>query len=215
MVVKIIIVICYVALIHFLVNELLLARMWKARSDNFHEWGMNDEEFEEYIERRKATLKENALIEWFWNDPFKELRIARKLGFIRIPMSISFGLLEEDIGQGASPYYQGRLLTVDGVYSIWKDKDNTPRFELPAYIRITLFARYTMYITWGFDWKPGVPFTEQYDIDKYWEQVLWCWHYADKSLEKGRETWPWKSSENGVDVSTWDDRYVRSKFKKN
>ena len=56
MVVKIIIVICYVALIHFLVNELLVARMWKARSDNFHEWGMNAEEFVEYIERRKATL---------------------------------------------------------------------------------------------------------------------------------------------------------------
>ena len=214
MVVKIIIIICYVALIHFLVNELLLARMWKARSDNFHEWGMNDEEFEEYIKKRKATLKESSLIEWFWNNPFKELRIARKLGFIRIPMSISFGLLEEDIYQGASLWEQGRLLTVDGVYGIWKDKDNTPRFELPAYIRITLFARYTMYITWGFDWKPGVPFTEQYDVDKYWEQVLWCWYYADKSLEKGRETWPWKSSENGVDVSTWDDRYVRSKFKK-
>ena len=214
MVVKIIIIICYVALIHFLVNELLLARMWKARSDNFHEWGMTDEEFAKHLEWRKNTLMESSLIEWFWNEPFKEVRIARKLGFIRIPMHVSFGLLEEDIGQGASLYYQGRLLTVDGVYSIWKDKENTPRFEFPAYIRITLFARYTMYITWGFDWKPGIPLTEQYDNDDYWEQALWCWYYADKSLEKGRETWPWKTSKDGVDVSTWDERYIKKNKRK-
>ena len=214
MVVKIIIIICYVALIHFLVNELLVARKWKMRSDNFHEWGMSDEEFEESLKWHKNVLKENDLIEWFWNNPFRDVHRARKLGFIKIPMHIHFGLLEEDLGQGASLYYQGRLLTVDGSPSVWKDKFDTPRFEFPAYIRITLFARYTMYITWGFDWQQGVPLTEQYDNDDYWEQVLWCWYYADKSLEKGRETWPWKTTKDGVDVSTWDERYIKKNKRK-
>jgi hypothetical protein len=214
MVVKIIIIICYVALIHFLVNELVLTRRWKMCSDNFHEGGMNDEEFEKFIEMQKEAVKQNDLIEWFWNKPFRDVRRARKLGFIRIPMHLHFGLLDNDLGQGASLYYQGRILTVDGSPIVWKDKYETPRFEFPAYIRITLFARYTMYISWGFDWKPGIPLTEQYDNDDYWEQALWCWYYADKSLEKGRETWPWKTSKDGVDVSTWDERYIKKNKRK-
>ena len=214
MVVKIIIIICYVALIHFLVNELVLTRRWKMCSDNFHEGGMNDEEFEKFIEMQKEAVKQNDLIEWFWNKPFRDVRRARKLGFIRIPMHLHFGLLDNDLGQGASLYYQGRILTVDGSPIVWKDKYETPRFEFPAYIRITLLARYTMYITWGFDWKPGIPLTEQYDNDDYWEQALWCWYYADKSLEKGRETWPWKTSKDGVDVSTWDERYIKKNKRK-
>jgi hypothetical protein len=214
MVVKIIIIICYVALIHFLVNELVLTRRWKMCSDNFHEGGMNDEEFEKFIEMQKEAVKQNDLIEWFWNKPFRDVRRARKLGFIRIPMHLHFGLLDNDLGQGASLYYQGRILTVDGSPIVWKDKYETPRFEFPAYIRITLLARYTMYISWGFDWKPGIPLTEQYDNDDYWEQALWCWYYADKSLEKGRETWPWKTSKDGVDVSTWDERYIKKNKRK-
>lgn len=183
-------------------------------SDNFHEGGMNDEEFEKFIEMQKEAVKQNDLIEWFWNKPFRDVRRARKLGFIRIPMHLHFGLLDNDLGQGASLYYQGRILTVDGSPIVWKDKYETPRFEFPAYIRITLLARYTMYITWGFDWKPGIPLTEQYDNDDYWEQALWCWYYADKSLEKGRETWPWKTSKDGVDVSTWDERYIKKNKRK-
>ena len=62
--------------------------------------------------------------------------------------------------------------------------------------------------------KPGTSWDDMYDDDQYWEQALWCIYYCNGDLDKGRETWPWRTDKNGVDVSTWDEKYIRKKYRK-
>ena len=89
MVAKIILIVCFVSLAFFLIMELLGARRWKyLKRINF-----SDEEAETIMMRDREILKTNKLFEWLWLSPFKDLRKARKAGFIRIPMHITSGFI--------------------------------------------------------------------------------------------------------------------------
>lgn len=87
---------------------------------------------------------------------------------------------------------------------MWKDKYNTPRYEVPPYIWIHI---YKLNLVWYWDLSPNL-YLENPDnlVDDYWEQVLWYLFYSNKSIEKAKETWPITWSETGI--STWSDKYL-------
>ena len=141
MAVKVLIIVCFLMLLYFLAAELLAARKWKRLVKYAGKYGFSDEKYEEIVKRDTEIAKKNKLFQFDWLHPTKDMRRARKIGFIRVPARIQFGL-----------------------------------------------------------------------VDEYWEQALWCLYYCDGSLEKGRETWPWRGMD---EKSTWDEKYVRNKFRKN
>ena len=211
MVVKIVFILCYLALFYFLAVELLAARKWKRLVKYRGEYGFSDDEYEEIDKRDRQIAKENKWIQIDWLRPTHDLKKIRKLGFIRMPLQIQFGLADE-LWEHTSPYYRGRLLGIEGFDENWKDKDRTPRFENPPHIYITLFGTFGINLIWRFRNKPGTAWDDMYDDDQYWEQALWCIYYCNGDLDKGRETWQWRTDKNGVDVSTWDERYIRKKI---
>ena len=87
---------------------------------------------------------------------------------------------------------------------MWKDKYNTPRYEVPPYIWIHI---YKLNLVWYWDLSPNL-YLENPDnlVDEYWEQALWYLFYSSKSIEKAKETWPITWSETGI--STWFDKYL-------
>ena len=216
MVVKLIFILGYLALVHFLTDELILARKWKRLVKYPERFGFTDEEFDEILKRDEGYLKKNKYIETeYWDKEFRnEFKMAKKLGFIRIPVNIHIGILGEDYGPGGRMIGQGRIFTAESCGVGWKTKWGTPRFEYNPYMRFTLFAKYTIYLVWSFRWNFGTPMEDRMDNDQYWEQVLWCAYYCDMDLDKGRETWGWVTDKGGVDVSTWDEKYLKRKYRK-
>ena len=87
---------------------------------------------------------------------------------------------------------------------MWKDKYNTPRYEVPPYIWIHI---YKLNLVWYWDLSPNF-YLENPDnlVDDYWEQALWYLFYSNKFIEKAKETWPITWSETGI--STWSDKYL-------
>jgi len=213
MVVKIVFILCYLVLSYFLAVELLAARKWKRLVKYLGEYGFTDEQYEEIDERDRQIAKENKWIQIDWLRPAHDLKKIRKLGFIRMPVQIQFGLADE-LWEHTSPYYRGRILGIEGFDENWKDKMGDPRFETSPHIYITLFGTFGINLIWRFRNKPGTTWEDMYDDDQYWEQALWCIYYCDGDLKKGRRTWPWTTSKNGVDVSTWDDKYIRKSIRK-
>lgn len=208
MVVKLILICCYILLFYFLAVELLDTRKWKKFVKYAGKYAFSDEEFQEIMERKRQILRENELFEWFWYHPFEEMRKARKCGFLRLPIHCQIGFADE-LACHTSPGYRGRILGVNACGVGWKDKYETPRFESSPHIFITLFGIIGINIFWGYryNWHEE----ERWDISDYWEQALWCIYYCDGDLDKGRKTWPWSS--NGI--STWDEKYVKPKYRKN
>ena len=102
---------------------------------------------------------------------------------------------------------------------MWKDKYNTPRYEVPPFIWIHI---YKLNFVWYWDLSPTFKFTNpNWDmVDDYWEQALWYLFYyldnygnttLDKNLDKpdinkARNWWPITWSETGL--STWSDKYL-------
>lgn len=213
MVVKIVFILCYLVLSYFLAVELLAARKWERLVKYRGEYGFSDDEYEEIDKRDRRIAKENKWIQFDWLYPTNDLKKIRKLGFIRLPIRFQFGLADE-LWEHTSPYYRGRLLGIEGFDENWKDKDRTPRFETSPHIYITLFGTFGINLIWRFRNKPGTSWDDRYDDDQYWEQALWCIYYCNGDLDKGRETWPWRTDKNGVDVSTWDEKYIRKKYRK-
>ena len=211
MAVRILIIFCVLFLVYFLVVELLAARKWKRLVKYAGKWGFSDENYEKIVKRDRDIAKKNKLFQFDWFHPTRDMRKVRKLGFIRIPVHIHAGLAEE-LWQHTSPFYRGRILGIEAFDEGWKDKYNTPRFETNPHIYITLFGVFGINIIWGFKYDINAPDEERYDVDKYWEQALWCLYYCDGDLEKARETWPWRDMK---EESTWDEKYVRNKFRKN
>jgi hypothetical protein len=94
----------------------------------------------------------------------------------------------------------------------WKDKFDTPRYEVPPYIWIHLFK-------WNFLWYWNLPDTIEYNlksdyIDDYWEQALWYLYYYntysqglldEPNIEKARESWPWQDTHNN---SSWNNKFL-------
>ena len=96
---------------------------------------------------------------------------------------------------------------------MWKDKYDTPRYEVPPYIWIHL---YKLNLVWYWDLSP-----HQYkEIDDYWEQALWyLFYYEDNYLDnnskdnlnapdinKARENWPWRDYK--TKLSSWNDKFL-------
>lgn len=209
MVVKFIILCCFVVLFYFLAVELLAARKWKYLTRIFGMSDYNDEDLEKIISRDSRIAKENKWFQIDWIHPTKDLRKIRKLGFIRMPVHIQFGIADE-MWEHTSPYYRGRILGIEGFDENWKDKDRVPRFETSPHIYITLFGTFGINIVWSFYYNFGTPKEERYDNDQYWEQALWCLYYCNGDIDKGRETWPWSCD----GVSTWDEKYLKKKYRK-
>ena len=210
MVVKLLFIILFLVLFYFLVVELLAARKWKRLVKYPQEFGFTDEEYEGIVKRDREIRKQSKFIEWYWSNPVKDLRKARKLGFINMPFHVNVGIAEE-MHSGPGAYYRGRLLAVEAFEEFWKDKWNTPRFEFNPHIYITLFGTFGINIVWSFYYEFGAPREERYDNDQYWEQALWCIYYCGGDLEKARNTWPWR---NEKEESTWDEKYVKQKYRK-
>ena len=85
----------------------------------------------------------------------------------------------------------------------WKDKYNTPRHEENPFISIALFNK--LFFNWS--WKLPEELEEHWiDIEDYWEQGLWWLYYADKDINKARETWPWTTEDN---KSTWNNKWLQ------
>jgi hypothetical protein len=94
----------------------------------------------------------------------------------------------------------------------WKDKFDTPRYEVPPYIWIHLFKL-------NFLWYWNLPDTIEYNlksdyIDDYWEQALWYLYYYntysqglldEPNIEKARESWPWQDTHNN---SSWNNKFL-------
>ena len=211
MAVRILIIFCVLFLVYFLVVELLAARKWKRLVKYAGKWGFSDENYEKIVKRDRDIAKKNKLFQFDWLHPTRDMRKVRKLGFIRIPVHIHAGLVEE-LWQHTSPFYRGRILGIEAFDEGWKDKYNTPRFETNPHIYITLFGVFGINIIWGFKYDINAPDEERYDADRYWEQALWCLYYCEKKKKKARETWPWRDMK---EESTWDEKYVRNKFRKN
>lgn len=107
-------------------------------------------------------------------------------------------------------YYYGELAPIHIISSDvdWKDKWNTPRFEGPPYIIISLFGcRFIWY--WSFDREVSG------ENEDYWEQALWYLNYYRNDsygrldapdINKARDSWPWQDYE--TKLSTWNDKYL-------
>lgn len=78
----------------------------------------------------------------------------------------------------------------------WKDKYDTPRFEWQPSFQIYFFL-------WQFciHWNSPVG-----DNDEYYEHILWYLYYADKDINKARDTWGWKYADTLI--STWNNNYL-------
>lgn len=102
---------------------------------------------------------------------------------------------------------------------MWKDKQDTPRYEVPPYIWIHV---YKLNLVWYWDLSLGFKFANPRNdmVDDYWEQALWYLYYYhdnygntmfDKHLDKpniniARDMWPgmWYNTQE----STWSDKYL-------
>lgn len=91
----------------------------------------------------------------------------------------------------------------------WKDKYDTPRFEVPPYIWIHLFKLNIIWY-WDLPEHQKIRFT-----DDYWEQALWYLHYYNTisygkltgpNISKACESWPWENSLTGE--SSWKDEFL-------
>lgn len=90
----------------------------------------------------------------------------------------------------------------------WKDKYETPRYEVPPYIWIHLFG---LNLIWYWD----LPIHLYKETDDYWEQALWYLYYYDTysqglldtpDINKARESWPWQ--EYKTKQSSWSDKFL-------
>lgn len=82
----------------------------------------------------------------------------------------------------------------------WKDKFDTPRFEWNPSFQIWFFK-------WQFciHWKAPIE-----NEDTYWEMVLWYLRYANKDINKARDTWPWRQYD--TKQSTWNDECLNLQY---
>ena len=81
---------------------------------------------------------------------------------------------------------------------MWKDKYDTPRFEVAPYIWIHI---YKMNLVWYWSYPK-----RRYLEDEYWEQALWYLYYSNSDIKKAKKTWPWIEFKSHK--STWKNKYL-------
>lgn len=83
---------------------------------------------------------------------------------------------------------------------LWKDKDDTPRFENHPCIWIHIFK-----LNFIWYWEAS---------EEYWEQALWYLYYNNRisygmlerpNIQRAKQSWPWQDM-NGN--NTWTDKYL-------
>ena len=95
----------------------------------------------------------------------------------------------------------------------WKDKWNSPRYEEPPHVWISLFG---FNLFWYWDLPNSLLYNKTDCVDDYWEQALWYLYYASYNKEKkgydeldinkARESWPWQDYE--TKKSTWNNKFL-------
>ena len=87
---------------------------------------------------------------------------------------------------------------------MWKDKYNTPRYEVPPYIWIHIWK---INFIWWYEYSNNLG-----ETDDYWEQALWYLFYYDKykmnkpDILSAEKYWPWEDYKNHK--STWSNKYL-------
>lgn len=87
---------------------------------------------------------------------------------------------------------------------MWKDKYDTPRYEVPPYIWIHIW-KINFIWWWEYSDKLG-------ETDNYWEQALWYLFYCDEYKMKKPDIlaasnyWPWTDYE--TKITTWKNDYL-------
>lgn len=91
----------------------------------------------------------------------------------------------------------------------WKDKYETPRFEMSPYFTIYLFGFFQIWVE--------LDISDDFSESEYWEQLLWMLFYigrestrtlTDDDWNEAKRTWPWTSTDSdGIKRSTWTDEY--------
>ena len=84
----------------------------------------------------------------------------------------------------------------------WKDKWETPRYEEPPHIWISLFG-FNLFWYWDL---PNSYNLKKEGVDDYWEQALWYLYYSnEKDIDKVKSSWPWVGEK---EISTWNDKFL-------
>jgi len=84
-----------------------------------------------------------------------------------------------------------------------KQKYDSPRFEWSPSFQIYFFG--VQFCIW---WNAPKLKNEKYpDNDLYYEMILWYVYYADKDINKAKETWGW--TDGDTKLSTWNDEYLK------
>jgi hypothetical protein len=78
----------------------------------------------------------------------------------------------------------------------WKEKYGSPRYEWSPMFQINFF-HWQFCMIW---------FAPDYDNDLYYEMILWYLFYADKDINKAKNTWEWIDGD--TKLSTWNDEYL-------
>jgi len=95
---------------------------------------------------------------------------------------------------------------------MWKDKYDSPRYEVPPYIWIHV---YKLNLVWYWDLPINLLKDSESHIDDYWEQALWYLYYTNtisqvllgkSNIEMAKESWPWQDYE--TEKSTWNDKFL-------
>lgn len=87
---------------------------------------------------------------------------------------------------------------------MWKDKYNSPRYEVPPYIWIHIWK---FNFIWWWEYSHDI-----LETDEYWEQALWYLFYYNEyrmkfpDLLSAENYWPWQDYK--THKSTWNNRYL-------
>lgn len=129
----------------------------------------------------------------FWKEYFDSKKYMTNIVFRKYVYKI------DDISRKC---IKNKILDIYVNSLLWKSKYDTPRFEHPAMIHITLFSKYRIEIF--YDYK------DSYYNDDFWEQYLWIKYFCDGDVQKAIDTWEWIDEKN---QSTWNSNFLKKKYR--
>ena len=119
---------------------------------------------------------------------WRALRRKMRGKFVRPKHTIYIGSVRKGV-----PYFLPNKWGSIHINSLgWKDKFDSPRFEYPPSISITLLGLQLVI-------AKQAPIKDE---DLYWEQVVWTLSYNDGDTHKAELTWGWHDYRTML--STWD-----------
>lgn len=155
------------------------------------------------IENIYKYIKGRLRSTFFYCSILNPFRTMNKLKGVFIPLKRKFVI---GFRKGYHPFIWCSKPTPIQIVSrdvMWKDKDDSPRYESPPYVWIYLFG-FEMYWYWT-----------TYNDSDYWEQALWYLYYyntisyglsEEPNLELAKQSWPW--IDHYTKQSTWIDGFL-------